>query len=186
MLGSPAAIDRNLILTGYIGPAQIPIARRVSERLRLNFADFQTELERRAGVDADDLRVRYGEAHVKSMESEIMRDFALMRGAVLHIGGATLLRSGYLAQLQPTGPVIVITAALDAVLQRLHLAMGARFHDPRERAIAIGTIKEGWAIRRLPDSAFDEIDTTGMSETEMIEQIAARWRERAAVLAWFT
>ncbi|MDZ4765509.1 MAG: shikimate kinase [Chloroflexota bacterium] len=186
MLGSPASIDRNLILTGYIGPAQVPVARRVAERLRMNFVDFQTELERRTGVDEDDLRARFGEARLKTLESEIVGDFALYRGAVIHVGGATLMRNGYLELLKTTGPVIVAVAALDAVLQRLHLTLGARYHDPRERSIAIGTIKDHWSIRRvvLGQDGIDEVDTTAMSDVQMVETIAAHWRERAAVLEW--
>lgn len=186
MLGSPAAIDRNLILTGYIGPAQLPVARRVAERLRLNFTDFQSELERRAGVSADEIPLRFGEAWIKTLESEIVNDFALYRGAVIHVNGATLMRNGYLETLKATGPVIIAVAALDAVLQRLHLSLGARYHDPRERMLALGAIREHWSIRKAiqPDETVSEVDTTGMSEAQMVETIAARWRERAAVLEW--
>jgi shikimate kinase len=187
MLASPSSIDHNLILTGYIGHNQIMIARRLAERLRMGFVDFQTQLERRAEMGEEDLRIRFGETRLKTLENEIMDDFALYRGTVIHVSGATLARNGYLGMLRATGTVIMLTATLDSVLQRLHLALGARYHDPRERAQALGTIRREWAIRELASDAengIEALDTTALTEAQIIEAAASLWRERAAVLDW--
>lgn len=183
MLARPSSIDRNCILTGYLGPAQLTVARRTAERLKMSFDDFQTELERRAGISEGELRAVYGEARLNALENEVVSDFALYRGWVLHVSGAALARNGYLERLRATGTVICLVASLDAVLARLHLALGARFHDPRERAAALGVIRREWTARALVDPA-DVLDTTAISDMEMIERIATHWRERAGVLDW--
>ena len=71
---------------------------------------------------------------------------------------------------------------LDAVLRRLHLALGARYHNPSERDIALGTLRREWAIRKQPGIV--EIDTSYLSEDEMVEAIASKWREKSGVLDW--
>jgi shikimate kinase len=182
MLGSAVSIDENLILTGYIGPGQLAIARRVAEALRMPFVDFQLQLEQRTGLQHDDIRTRYGEAHLKMLESEQISELILRRGAVIHVSGQTLLRGHHLEQLQATGVVVCIVASLDAVLQRLHLALGARYHNPRERDLALGMLKREWAIRQHHDVF--ELDTSYMTEPQMIDAIVALWREKAAVLNW--
>jgi shikimate kinase len=180
MLG--ASIDQNLILTGYIGPGQSAVARRVAERLRMPLVDFELLLEDRAGVSGEDLRIRFGEARLKTLESELVAEVALYRGTVIHISGKTLLQSTHYARLSETGPVICIVATLDAVLQRLHLALGARYHNPQERELALGTLRREWAVRRQP--GISEVDTSYMSEIEMVEAVAARWREKSGVIDW--
>jgi shikimate kinase len=183
MYASPSAIDQNCILTGYLGPGQMVVARRVAERLRLGFVDFQTELERRAGVDEEQLRLRFGEARLKTLENEIVGDLALYRGTLIHVSGGALCRNGYFEMLSATGTVICLVAALDTVLQRLHLALGARYHDPRERAQALGVIRREWAVRERVDPR-DVIDTSALDEAQIVERVSTHWRERAAVLDW--
>jgi hypothetical protein len=81
-----------------------------------------------------------------------------------------------------TGPIICIVATIDAVLQRLHLALGARFHNPHERELALGTIRSEWAVRAHDNII--EFDTSYLNDEQMIQGIAALWRERAAVIDW--
>ena len=174
------AIDRNLILTGYMGPTQLVIARRTAELLRLRFVDFDQLFETRSGDSRENMRALYGEARLKALESELVDEIMLYRGTVIHIGGQTLLHSNHLARLSETGDVIVLVAALDVVLQRLQLALGARYHNPRECELAIGVLKREWAIRK--HAGVTEFDTSELSEEAMIDAIAARWRVLSGVI----
>jgi len=176
------SIDHNLILTGYMGPTQVVIARRTAERLRMRFVDFEQLFETRSGVSREDMRALYGEARLKSLEGELVYEIMLYRGTVIHIGGQTLLHSNHLARLSETGEVIALVAALDVVLQRLHLALGARYHNPRERDVAIGVLKREWAIRKC--EGVTEFDTSALSEDGMIDAIASRWRTLSGVIDW--
>ncbi len=176
------SIDQNLILTGYLGPGQLSITRQVAERLRMPYVDFELVLEDRAGLSGEDLRIRFGEARLKTLESELVDEVALYRGTVIHISGKTLQQSSHYARLSETGPVICLVATLDAVLRRLHLALGARFHDPHERDIALGTLRREWAIRQR--EGIVEIDTSYLTEDQTVEAITATWREQSGVLDW--
>jgi shikimate kinase len=175
------SVDQNLILTGYIGPEQLQIARRTAERLRMPFVDFESRLESHAGMPGEEVRALFGEARLKTLEGELLSEMVLHRGTVIHVGGQTLLRGGF-DRLRSTGPIICIVATIDAVLQRLHLSLGARFHNPREREMALGTVRREWAVRKL--EGIIEFDTSYLGETQMIDGIAALWHERAAVIDW--
>jgi shikimate kinase len=167
--------DRNLILTGYTGPNQPTIGQQVADRLRMRFVNVDALIERRANMDAEAFSQRFGETRLKILETEVLRDVSLYRGALIRVSGQTLLRAEYVERLQETGPIFCVVSTLDAVLQRLHLAMGGRYHNPNERALAIGHLKREWAVRRLP-GVYD-VDVTYSNEAEMIEQIIARWVE---------
>jgi shikimate kinase len=180
MLGNP--IDQNLILTGYTGPGQLSLARRVAERLRMPFVDFELVLEDRADLSGEELRIRFGEARLKTLESELVTEVALYRGTLIHISGKTLMQAGHYARLSETGPVIVVVATLDAVLRRMHLALGARYHNPSERELVLGTLRREWAIRKQP--GITEVDTSYLSEDAMVEAVAACWREKSGVIDW--
>lgn len=175
------SIDKNLLLTGYIGPEQLQVARHTAEYLRMPFVDFETRLEAHAGMPGEEVRALFGEARLKTLEGELLDELVLYRATVIHVGGQTLLRGGY-ERLRTTGPIICLVATIDAVLQRLHLALGARFHNPRERDLAVGSLRREWAIRKR--EGILEFDTTYLSLQQISEGIARLWREQAAVIDW--
>ncbi|MBE2183388.1 MAG: hypothetical protein IAE89_08170 [Anaerolineae bacterium] len=181
MLSSSASFDQNLILTGYLGPLQLPTARHTAEALHMRFVDFESRLEDHSGMPGEEVRALYGESRLKTLEDELLSEIALYRGTLIAIGGETLVRGAY-NLLHTTGPVICSVASVDAVLQRLHLALGARFHDPRERDLALGKVRREWSIRKNPDVRI--VDTSYMNDMQMVEAIIACWREAATVIDW--
>jgi shikimate kinase len=182
MLTTLSPNDQNLILTGYAMPGQLAIARHVSEKLRMKLVDFGAHFEERAGMTADDLKALYGDARLRALETTVVGDIALHRAKVIHISGQVLSFNGHYDMLRSTGVVIALVASLDAVLQRLHLALGARYHDPRERAAALAMLRREWAIRAA--DGLVELDTTALSEESMIDAIIERWRALSGVIDW--
>lgn len=180
MLNLTPYADRNLILTGYLGPKQPLIVRQIAERLSMPFVSFELRLEQRADMPIEDVRALYGEARLKTLETEVMDELALYRGAVLSVPGDAPRHAHHFARLAETGRIICLVATLDAVLQRLHLALGARYHTPAERAMALGRLKRAWAIRQI--EGVQEFDTTRMSEREIVESVAALWRAEALLV----
>lgn len=169
--------DQNLIITGYIGPNPPLIGQQVADRLKLRYVNVERQIEARAGMPPDDLRARYGETRLKTVEAEVMQDVLLYRGVVLRISGQTLLHGDYSRRLAETGPVICLVTTLDAVLRRLHVSMGARYHNPHERALAIGNLKREWAVRKL--DYVHELDTTTLAETEIMDAVIGLWQQVA-------
>ncbi len=165
--------DRNLILTGYTGAQQLTVGQQIAERLHLRYVNVDSLLESRAGLDLDEIRLRYGETRLKMLEMEAMQEVQLYRGALIRMSGQTLLRTEYTKRLQETGLIVCMVVTLDAVLRRLHLSMGGRYHNPQERALAIGHLKREWAIRKLEGVC--ELDLTDQNESQMVERVCALW-----------
>lgn len=166
--------DQNLIITGYTGPNQTMIGQQVAERLKLRYVNVERQIEDRAGMTADEFRARYGETRLKTVETEVMQDVLLYRGMIIRVSGQTLMHGEYSRRLAETGPVVCLVMALDAVLRRLHVSMGARYHNPHERALAIGSLKREWAVRKL--DFVHELDTTYLSDTEVVDAVIALWQ----------
>lgn len=179
--GAAAALllpaDQNLILTGYTGPNPPVIGQQVAERLKLRYVSVERQIEARAGMPPDEVRARYGETRLKTVEAEVMQDVLLYRGAVIRISGQTLLHGDNSRRLAETGPIICLVASLDAVLRRLHVSMGARYHSPHERALAIGGVKREWAVRKL--DYVHELDTTYMVDDDIVATVLALWQQMA-------
>lgn len=169
--------DRNLILTGYTGPAQPLLGQQIADRLKMRFVNVDALLEARGQMDIEDMQTRFGETRLKMLEAEVMQDVMLYRGAVIRVSGQTLLRTETITRLLETGMVVCIVVTLDVVLRRLHLSLGGRYHNPTERALAIGHLKREWAVRKV--AGVRELDVTDLNEPETINAVTGLWEQFA-------
>lgn len=169
--------DLNLIITGYIEPNRPRISRQLAQQLGMEMIDVERRIEERFGDTIDRIRAQYGEQRLKAIESEVMDDIALYRRALIRVSGSTLVNSKNLAELQRNGVVVCLVASLDSILHRIHLTLGARYHDPVERSLAIGELQREWKIREAENIV--EFDATYISESALIDQIANFWRDFA-------
>ena len=139
--------------------------------------DVERQIEDRLGESADEMRSNFGDRHLKAVETEIMDDVVLNRHALIRVSGSTILNSRHLGTLQRHGVIVCLVATLDSVLRRIHLTLGARYHDPVERSLAIGELQREWRIREFDD--IHEFDATYVSEAILIERIVEFWRALA-------
>ncbi len=167
--------DLNLIVTGYVEPNRPRISRQLAARLGLELIDVEREIEERLGDTIEHIRTIYGERRLKAIETGIMDEVVLHRRALIRVSGNTLINSGQLPELQRNGLVVCLVASLDSILRRIHLTLGARYHDPVERSRAIGELQREWRIREAPGVV--EFDATTVTEAILIERIVEYWRD---------
>jgi hypothetical protein len=59
----------------------------------------------------------------------------------------------------------------------MHLALGARYHNPYERGTQLGHLQREWAVRKKAD--LHELDFTYHDEETMVADILALWQQVA-------
>lgn len=165
--------DRNLILTGYIEPNKPRVGRQVAERLQMPFVDMEERIQERLGDTIEGLRERFGERHLKTVEHDFMEEMRLRRRSVLRINGSVLAQTDYLARLNDTSDILCLTARLDAILQKIHVTLGARYHNPAERGLELGKLRREWAVRQRDHVV--ELDATDMNESQLVDAIVQYW-----------
>jgi shikimate kinase len=166
--------ERNLIITGYIGPNHPILARQIAEKLSMPYANVEQIIAERLDMQVNEIRDYFGETRLKSIEAEIVQETALRRGTVIRVSGRTLVNGDNLAILQTTGPVFCLTLSLDTMLHRLHVNMGTRYHDPKERALTVGELAREWRIQAY--DGIQKIDTGDMSNDEIVNILVGLWR----------
>ena len=171
----------NLILTGHIGVGRVTLGRLIAKQIGVVFADLDNEIQLREGQPADEIRQLFGEARLRSVESDLCREFSLRRGAVLSIDGPTLLEQANRERLLNSGPVLILTCALNEILRRLYAAQGARFHDPKVRAAALYAIRRERLIEQV--TGIPTLDTTRFTVEQVAEHAIRFWKEKDVQIA---
>lgn len=169
---------RNLILTGYMGVGKTAVGRRIAEQLGIEFYDIENEIQMREGMSAEQIRSLLGESRLKNVESELVSELTLLRSAVITVNGPTMLDSANFDRLRQSGPVLCLSAALNEVLRRMHVARGARFHSPDERAKVLGRLKREMAVLGLE---LPQLDTTGLPVETVTERAIDFWMTQADI-----
>ncbi|MDE2774907.1 MAG: hypothetical protein OXI77_03100 [Chloroflexota bacterium] len=169
--------DLNLIVTGYLEPNRPRVSQQLALRLGLEMIDVEREIENRLGDTVENMRQIFGERRLRAIETQIMDEIVLHRRALIRVSGNTLLNSGHLAEFQRNGVIVCLVASLDSILRRIHLTLGARYHDPVERSRAIGELQREWRIRDVENVV--EFDATTITDAILIERIAVFWRDLA-------
>ncbi len=164
---------RNLILAGEMGIGKSEVARRVADYFEAPLRDIEAELEADAGMPLQEVRALYGEARVTNMETEMCRELALQRSAVIAVHASTILNEANRRRLAEAGVILVLTTALNEVLRRLYASKRDRFHDVNERARTMIRLRQEWKVRDLP---YPQLDTTRLTPDEVAAQVIAYWQ----------
>ena len=167
---------QNLTLTGAMGVGKTAVGREVARRLSAEFYDLENEILNREGQSAEQIRALFGEARLKTLETETIRDLTLRRHAVIAVSGPALLREENRARLVEAGLVLCLTCALNEILRRLHAARGAWFHNPANRGVMLSRLKRELAVVSLD---LPQLDTTPLSIEETADAVIEFWLSHA-------
>ena len=176
-----ASYDRpyfNVILVGTTGGRLMQTGKLIAERQNARFISLETEIRTRESYSVEDIRGLFGIARLRRVESDLCRELALQRGAVIGIPGNTLLDEDNRTRLAESGAILALTCSLNETLRRLYIAQGAYFHDPAVRDLALDSIRRDLQALKLTGSPF--LDTTRLSVDQAADYALAYWRENGA------
>ncbi len=114
---SGKAIMTTIVLTGFMGTGKSTVGRALAQRLGKAFVDVDERIEQRLRLPISEIFARYGEAYFRQIEGEELAQ-ALQEDAVVATGGGAIVDPENLARMRAAGPVVCLTASVDAILAR--------------------------------------------------------------------
>lgn len=80
----------NIVLTGMSGVGKSTIGKLLSKMLDKVFIDTDNEIVSRVGKSITEIFAEHGEEYFRKIESEVVREVSLLRGAVISTGGGVV------------------------------------------------------------------------------------------------
>src|SRR5262249_52157908 len=122
----PSAVRRPIALVGLMGAGKTTVARRLGERLGVDTADLDADIERDTGLTVRRYFEVRGEAAFRS-HARLARERASQRGAgVIACGGGIVLDVEARARLRDACRTVWLEVAPDTAAARLEAEAGPR------------------------------------------------------------
>ncbi|MCL6627242.1 shikimate kinase [Alicyclobacillus shizuokensis] len=90
--GKPAAIDKTIVFTGFMGAGKTTLGREVAHRLGRTFVDVDEKIVQDFGMSIPDIFKTHGEPAFRARERELVFRHCEASRSVLSLGGGAFLQ----------------------------------------------------------------------------------------------
>lgn len=172
-------MDDTLILTGFMGAGKTAVGRLLAAQLDWDFVDLDEEIETADGRSIPSIFAQEGEAHFRSLESDVLARVLQRHRTVVATGGGAIMREANRRLLEGR-QVYYLHATAAECIRRLRTSSTPRpllsGPDPEAAAARIYEARSA-----LYDSVGRRIDTEAKTPEEVAREIVHDLRgERAA------
>lgn len=109
-----------VFLVGPMGAGKTTIGKYLAQRLSLDFADTDAEIEKRTGADIPWIFDVEGEEGFRNREQQVVEEMTLWDNVVLATGGGVVVRPENRRVLAARGFVIYLYASVEEQVRRTH------------------------------------------------------------------
>ncbi len=106
----------NIIIIGMPGSGKSTVGNLISQKYGMRFLDTDTAIEEKTSMSIPDIFSRYGEAHFRSIETEVLNDACNNNGYVIVTGGGVVESKDNRERMRRTGMVFCLTRPLEKLI----------------------------------------------------------------------
>ncbi len=115
----PLRVPKTVALVGLMGAGKTAVGRRLAQRLGVEFADADAEIERAANATIAEIFAEQGEPFFRAREREVIKRLLANPVHVLATGGGAFMDPATRALLRERAITIWLRAGLDVMLARV-------------------------------------------------------------------
>ncbi len=115
-----STIMPNIILIGLMGCGKTTVGKYISRSCKLKFVDTDQMIEKQSGMSIPTIFKIHGEAHFRTMETEVVKKIATKKSMqVISTGGGIIIRPENRELLKKLGFVVWLKTDVDTLYQRV-------------------------------------------------------------------
>ena len=153
----------NLILIGMPGCGKSTVGALLARELGRELVDSDEEIVKKAGMSIPEIFEKYGEAHFRSLEREVIASLGAKNGLVIATGGGAPVDVRNHAPLRQNGRIYYIRRSLDRLAR-----------DGRPLSSSPETLKDMYAARK---GFYESLCDLAVFNDGAAEETAARIKE---------
>ncbi|MCD6413958.1 MAG: shikimate kinase [Elusimicrobia bacterium] len=109
----------NIVLTGMMGAGKSEVARLLSSKLKMNFIDMDSHIERTTKRSINEIFEKLGEAEFRRIERNLVKCLAVTDNFVISTGGGVVLNKKNIEDFRKNGRIVYLKAAPEVLYERV-------------------------------------------------------------------
>lgn len=110
---------QHIFLIGFMGTGKSTVAGELSRRLGISQIEMDDEIVKEQGMSINDIFEKYGEAHFRGLESDLLAGLSEKKQMVVSCGGGVVTRSENVECMKKCGRIVLLTARPETVYHRV-------------------------------------------------------------------
>ena len=165
-------VSKTVALVGLMGAGKTAVGRRLAQRLGIEFADADAEIEKAADATIAEIFAAHGEPFFRDREREVIKRLLANPVHVLATGGGAFMDSSTRTLLHERAITVWLRADLDLMLARVMRRNNRPLlKDGDPRAVLEHLMAERYPIYAEADITVDSVD--GPAEVTLERVVAA-------------
>jgi hypothetical protein len=107
----------NIVLIGFMGSGKTSVAKVLSEKLKFNYLDTDSDIESEQKSSISDIILEKGEPYFRNLELECIKKCVNCHYFVISTGGGLPIYNGF--SLKKLGKIVFLRVKIDTILERL-------------------------------------------------------------------
>lgn len=112
-------LTQHIFLIGFMGAGKSTIAEKLQEMLGVKQMEMDQMIVEQQGMPITEIFEKYGEAHFRDMESQLLIDLKDKEPGVVSCGGGIVVREENPGYMKESGKVVFLTATPQTIYERV-------------------------------------------------------------------
>lgn len=169
-------IDRNIFLIGFMGAGKSTIARNLQRSLNFPLVEMDERIVREQGMSINEIFEKYGEAHFRQIESDLILTIGHENASIVSSGGGVVVRPQNVENMKKSGKIVFLKATPKTIYERVKNSTDRPILNGHMNVEYIAQLME--KRRALYEGAADiTIETDGKTKEEICSEIICRLEE---------
>ncbi len=173
---SPAKLDQNVFLIGFMGCGKSTLASWLEQTYGLDIIEMDQLIAKQNGMSIAEIFATKGEEYFRSEETELLKNCATMKNKVISCGGGVVMRPVNVEEMKKSGKIVLLTAKPETILERTKDDHGRPLLENNKSVDKIAALME--ARRPAYEAAAHfVIETDGKTTAQIGEELFARFNQ---------
>ena len=112
-------IMRTVVLIGMMGTGKTSVGKTLAEKINVQFADLDIEIEKREGLSVSDIFKSKGEEYFRKIEQKVLREVFAPDNQILSLGGGAFEDENTRKFLLNNATVVYLKTSPEIIFSRL-------------------------------------------------------------------
>lgn len=159
-------MSANLFLIGFMGSGKSTVAAKLKNRTHKKLIEMDETIVSNQGMSINEIFEKYGEAHFREIESELVKEISSEGDCIVSCGGGVVIKPENIEEMKKNGKIVFLSATPETIFERVRYSTNRPILNGHMNVEYIAELME--KRRTLYEAAADVVISTDNKNADEI------------------